>query len=90
VLGNARYLQQFHSPLDVNIQSTSKKLTKLIIPLLPTTLFALPAIAIEPTSNTLPKPHHLIQESEPDEELPTSNFLPSLSISPLAERNSKC
>jgi uncharacterized lipoprotein YddW (UPF0748 family) len=78
VLGNARYLQQFHSSLDVNIQSTSKKLTKLIIPLLPTTLFALPAIAIEPASNTLPNPHPLVQESENGEDLPTSNFLPSL------------
>ncbi|MGL6342220.1 MAG: glycoside hydrolase family 10 protein, partial [Waterburya sp.] len=83
MLGNARYLQQFHLSLGVNIQSTNKKLIKLIIPLLPITLFALPVIAIEPASNTLPNSHPLIQKSEPSEELPTSNFLPSLA--PISE-----
>ncbi|MGL5939618.1 MAG: glycoside hydrolase family 10 protein [Waterburya sp.] len=83
MLGNARYLQQFHLSLDVNIQSTNNKLIKLIIPLLPITLFALPVIAIEPASNTLPNSHPLIQESEKGKELPTSNFLPSLA--PISE-----
>jgi hypothetical protein len=78
VLGNARYLQQFHSSLDVNIRSTSQKVTKLIIILLPSTLLALPAIAIEPTSNIVPNSDPTVQESDINENLPSNNFFPSL------------
>jgi hypothetical protein len=78
VLRNTRYLQQFHSLLDVNIRPTSKKLTKLIIPLLSTTLLALPAIAIEPASNLVSNSDPVDQKSEIDEHLPRSNFFPPL------------
>ncbi len=57
MLKNAGHLPQLSSKLDVNLKPISKKLVHLIIPVLPTTLFSLPAMAIDPGSgvaNNLP------------------------------------
>ena len=56
MLGNARYLQRLLS-MGIKTQSINSRLIKLIIILLPLTLFAPRAIAFEPRSNNSTVPH---------------------------------
>lgn len=79
MLGNAGHLQRLSLQPGVNNRPISKRLTKLIISLLPATLFTLPAIATEPVSGITKSSDNVAQWSKINDRDQT--FLPILSTS---------
>ena len=64
MLENARHWQQLSSKLSVNINPISKRLSKLIISLLPLTLLTMPATAAESVLGIVKSPENAAQWSE--------------------------
>lgn len=77
MLGNVEHLQRLNSQLGFNNKPISKRLTKLIISLLPATIFTLPAVAKTPETPMVKSSGSISQLSRTNER----SLLPTLSTS---------